>query len=104
MLHALDIQRVSTAADGTQGNGDSFVWGISADGSKVVFGSSADNLVTDDPNGHQTDIFQKDILTGNIIRIPVDPELFAGGGLDEFHNTSYDGPITVSPAGGVSAD
>jgi archaellum component FlaF (FlaF/FlaG flagellin family) len=44
------VQRVSVAADGTQGNGSSGAL-ISADGRYVALGSSASNLVPDDTNG-----------------------------------------------------
>jgi len=43
--------RVSVASDGTQGNGASVEASISADGSRVAFGSRANNLVGDDNNG-----------------------------------------------------
>ena len=55
--------RVSSASDGTQGNGSSSVRAISADGRFVAFYSAASNLVNDDINGVQ-DAFVKDTLTG----------------------------------------
>ena len=45
------IQRVSVAADGTQGNGNSMCPSISADGRYVAFDSDASNLVPGDTNG-----------------------------------------------------
>jgi Tol biopolymer transport system component len=48
--------RVSVGHSGTQSNGDSFVMGISGDGSVVLFVSSADNLVPGDTN-HRRDAF-----------------------------------------------
>ncbi|MBF9234913.1 PD40 domain-containing protein [Microvirga sp. BT350] len=63
------ITRVSTAANGAQANADSGAWGdISADGRYVLFSSDADNLVAGDTNG-KTDIFRKDLNTGEIIRV-----------------------------------
>ena len=71
------IRIISTAADGTQGNGGSgtyngggFITGtdsfsISADGTKVAFMSDASNLVPGDTDG-TTDIFVKDLTTGAI--------------------------------------
>ena len=50
------IVRVSVAADGTQGNFNSSVPAISADGHFVVFGSGAANLIPNDANG-ATDVF-----------------------------------------------
>ena len=49
--------RASTAADGTQGNFNSSIPAISADGHFVVFGSGASNLVPLDTN-NSTDVFQ----------------------------------------------
>ncbi len=58
---------VSTASDGTQGNGQcGYCEGypeISGNGRFIVFISSATNLVSGDTNG-VTDVFVKDLLTG----------------------------------------
>lgn len=54
------ITVVSTNASGTQANGYSQLPGFSADGTKLVFESSASNLVPGDSNG-TSDIFVKDI-------------------------------------------
>jgi archaellum component FlaF (FlaF/FlaG flagellin family) len=61
---------VSVASDGTEGNGDSFVWSISADGRYVVFSSEASNLVPGDTNGKR-DVFVHDRLTGQTTRVSV---------------------------------
>jgi len=45
------ITRVSTAADGTQADGNSYDPVFSADGTKISFASDADNLVPDDTDG-----------------------------------------------------
>jgi len=45
--------RVSVGRSGTQSSGDSFVMGISGDGSVVLFVSSANNLVRGDTNGRR---------------------------------------------------
>ena len=45
------IERVSVAADGTQGNDNSYCSSISADGRYVAFHSRASNLVPGDTNG-----------------------------------------------------
>ncbi|WP_162815552.1 PD40 domain-containing protein [Microvirga aerophila] len=60
--------RISTAADGAQGNGDSYYSSFNSDGRYVVFTSEASNLVANDTNGKQ-DIFRKDLLTGQIVRV-----------------------------------
>jgi Tol biopolymer transport system component len=51
------------------GNGDSHSPRVSPDGSKVVFVSSASNLVSDDSNGTVEDVFVYDILRDKISRV-----------------------------------
>ena len=63
--------RVSTDGSGTQGNSDSYMPSISADGRYVAFRSDASNLVTGDTNGTY-DIFVKDVTTGTITRVSTD--------------------------------
>ncbi|NIX75885.1 PD40 domain-containing protein [Microvirga terricola] len=65
-----EIVLVSTAGDAahTQGNGDSRSAQISADGRYVVFVSDANNLVAGDTNG-VSDIFRKDLVTGELVRL-----------------------------------
>ena len=75
-----DVQLVSAAADGTQGDAASKnAVSISADGTKVAFISSAANLVSSDTNGVQ-DIFVKDLETGAIERVSVAPDGNDGNG------------------------
>ncbi|MGE0576484.1 Calx-beta domain-containing protein [Reyranella sp.] len=62
------ITRVSTDALGNQANGFSDAPAFSADGTKIVFVSSASNLVSDDTNGTE-DIFVKDLTSGAIQRV-----------------------------------
>jgi Tol biopolymer transport system component len=50
------ITRASIASNGTPGNGDSSLPGISSDGAWIVYDSAATNLVPGDTNGH-TDVF-----------------------------------------------
>lgn len=52
-----DISRVSVDSTGTEGNGESFLASISADGRYVAFRSFASNLVAGDTNGTE-DIFR----------------------------------------------
>jgi len=65
------IIRVSTAADGTQGNGGSFSPAFSPDGTKVAFFGYPDNFVSGDTNG-QLDSFVKNLSTGEIERVSTD--------------------------------
>ncbi|MFZ1416317.1 MAG: hypothetical protein WAS73_17315 [Defluviicoccus sp.] len=62
------ITRVSTAADGTEGNDWNEYPSLSADGRFVAFGSYASNLVQGDTNGWP-DIFVKDLTTGVVSRV-----------------------------------
>ena len=74
-----DTTRVSTASDGTQGNGASHLarfsnvsgQNLSDDGRYVVFESDAGNLVPSDTNGVK-DVFRKDWQSGAIVRVSVD--------------------------------
>jgi Tol biopolymer transport system component len=60
----------STAADGSDGNGESTNPALSADGRYVVFESAATNLVANDTNGG-TDLFRRDLQTGAIELVSV---------------------------------
>ncbi|WP_427919812.1 TolB family protein [Streptomyces sp. cg40] len=60
--------RLSTAADGTQGDGASYGVSLSADGRYAAFGSSATNLVPGDTDG-VADIFVKDLRTGAVQQV-----------------------------------
>ncbi|MCC2653770.1 MAG: hypothetical protein K0Q60_3936 [Microvirga sp.] len=66
-LRTGEVTRVSVSASGQQINGDSVGSAISADGTKMLFASAADNLVRDDTNG-LVDLFVKDLRTGEVIR------------------------------------
>lgn len=57
---------ISTAKDGTLGNGNSYNARFSPDGRYVVFESDASNLIANDPDNHVTDIFMKDLKTGDV--------------------------------------
>lgn len=69
------ITRVSTDSDGQQGDRDSGLASISADGRFIAFSSGAANLVPGDNNG-SWDVFLKDTQTGHTIRVSTDS---AGG-------------------------
>jgi Tol biopolymer transport system component len=63
-------QRVSVGRNGAQGNGDSGVAAMSAEGQFVVFGSNASNLVPGDTND-MTDVFIRDRQSGTTRRVSV---------------------------------
>ncbi|MFF7794308.1 TolB family protein [Streptomyces sp. NPDC007991] len=56
-------EKASVAPDGTEGNGDSGGPSLSADGRRLAFVSSADNLVAGDTDG-AADAFVRDLKTG----------------------------------------
>ena len=64
------LERVSVAADGTQGNGRSYGKRITPDGRYVSYMSDATNLVAGDTN-QRTDVFLYDRQTGTPERISV---------------------------------
>lgn len=62
--------RVSTSASGGGGNGYSRWASVSGDGYHVAFSSAATNIVSGDSNG-VTDVFVKNLATGQIMRVSV---------------------------------
>ncbi|HMP47793.1 MAG TPA: flagellin [Oligoflexia bacterium] len=66
-----EVRRVTTDSSGTQANAQSSIGAISADGRYVVFDSVATNLVAGDTNGW-SDVFIKDLVTGETRRISTD--------------------------------
>ncbi|MFP4223398.1 MAG: FG-GAP-like repeat-containing protein [Phycisphaeraceae bacterium] len=79
-------ERVSVAADGTEGDRGSWGGSLSADGRFVVFDSPASNLVPGDTNGHWDgdnpgkDIFVRDLATGAIQRVDLSADGEQGNG------------------------
>lgn len=61
------IERVSVAADGTEGNNRSERPGMSPNGRYVVFTSDADNLIPGGSDGEDGQIFLKDRMTGKVV-------------------------------------
>lgn len=74
------IDRVSVSSSGVEGNGDSILPTISADGRYVAFKSLADNLVGNDRNG-VVDVFLHDRTAGTTERISVNRD---GGDGNDF--------------------
>jgi hypothetical protein len=66
-----NVTRVSTATDGTEGNGASDRASLSGDGQKLLFQSDASNLVSGDTN-QVTDVFMKDLTTGQTTLVSSD--------------------------------
>lgn len=85
-----ELLRVSTAMGGAQADGGSWGADVSADGRYVSFLSDAGNLVSGDTNG-VTDVFRKDLLTGEVIRVNVDAAGRQSWGAVGFASMSDDG-------------
>lgn len=85
--------RVSLPPTG-EGNSSSYDAEISADGSVIVFTSSASNLVSGD-NGGYRDIFAYDRESGDITRVSVNSSGTAGDGHSDNADVSGDGRYIV---------
>jgi Tol biopolymer transport system component len=85
--------RASVDSGEAEGNADSIVPSLSADGRYVVFQSAASNLVPGDGNGIQ-DVFVRDRVAGTTERVSVDSAGLQGNG-----------PSGIAPlVGAISAD
>lgn len=102
-LIVTDVDRVSTAADGTQANRDNSRPSISADGRFVAFDSAAGNLVTG-IGGRQ--VYVKDTSTGDIVCASLDDAGAAGSGSSGSPMISADGTavVFVSDSSNLVAD
>ncbi|MEW6747731.1 MAG: hypothetical protein AB1486_33800 [Planctomycetota bacterium] len=81
---------VSVSVSGEQGNGDSLLPVLSADGNRVAFASAASNLVSSDTNG-VLDVFVRDIAAGSICRVSVSSSDQEGNGESKNAFVSPDG-------------
>jgi Tol biopolymer transport system component len=88
-------ERVSLSVSGQQGNGNSILPAISADGQFVAFTSYADNLVPGDTN-QRGDVFVRDRTAGTTERVSLSSEGAEG------HTTEKYMPAGQSPS--ISAD
>lgn len=84
------VVRVSTGSAAEQAYGSSEFPAISADGSRVVFSSDADNLVEGDTN-EVRDVFVKDIFYGTTTRVSVSATGVQGNGASDRPSISADG-------------
>ena len=82
--------RLSVDSAGNQGNSDSELPSISADGRFVAFESDASNLVPGDTNA-SGDIFVRDLLTNTTTRLSVDSAGNQGNSDSELPSISADG-------------
>ena len=70
---AAGLVRASVATGGAEADAGSSQPDLSADGGRVVFTSSADDLVADDTNDHD-DVFVRDLSTGTTALVSATPE------------------------------
>lgn len=102
---AFDVQRMSVASDGTEGDGSSTTSAVSADGRVVAFVSAASNLVPGDAN-FQLDVYVHDRATGTTERISVGPNDEDADGQSATPSLSADGRYVAfaSLAGNLVVD
>ncbi|WP_050502737.1 PD40 domain-containing protein, partial [Streptomyces monomycini] len=94
-------ERVSVAADGTQGNGFSGDPTLSANGRFVAFTSEATNLGPTDTNGHQ-DVYVKDLRTGKVDLVSVAGDGTPGDALSGSPEISADGRYVAFYSGATN--
>ncbi|RCH64472.1 hypothetical protein DT019_32660 [Streptomyces sp. SDr-06] len=76
------VERISVAADGTQSDGDSTGGAISADGSRIVFSSSAKNLTPGNRAGEEA-VYLRDQRSGQLKHVgsyPLASPVISGDG------------------------
>jgi Tol biopolymer transport system component len=98
-------ERISVAADGTQGDGASLLPSTDAAGHYVVFLSDASNLVAGDTNGH-SDVFLRDTRLNTVRLISTGLDAAPANGRAGLPRISADGRFVVyySQATNVVAD
>jgi Tol biopolymer transport system component len=85
------ITLVSADAGGGLGDSNSFAPSISADGKWITFLSNADNLVAQDTNSFDTDVFVKNLQTSAIQRVSADSSGHEAHGVSGSASISLDG-------------
>lgn len=85
------VTRVSTSTDGEEGSQDSYKSaGVSADGLRVAFQSDAPDLVAGEM-GNKSNIFIRDLKTGNVELVSTSSSGAAGNGDSDAVSVSADG-------------
>ncbi len=95
------ISAVTSTADGIMSNGASGGFKLVANGTKVLFTSSASNLVAGDTNNTR-DIFVKDLATGAVTAVSSAADGTMGNGASGasyLANQSYENNLMLSPDG-----
>lgn len=91
---AFDVQRMSVASDGTEGDGSSTTSAVSANGRVVAFVSAADNLAPGDGNS-VLDVYVRDRATGTTERVSVAPDGSDANGQSATPVLSADGRLVA---------
>lgn len=91
---AQTVTRVSVASNGGQANGASYFGNVTANARFVVFSSDATNLVPGDTNA-RTDVFRRDLKTGQTTRISVNDAGVQGDGRSFASGVSRDGRLVL---------
>jgi Tol biopolymer transport system component len=91
-VEADSTERVSVATGGGQGNGPSITPSIDHTGTRIVFGSLADNLVSGDTNS-SSDVFLRDTATATTTRVSVTDGGEEGLGASLTPSISADGSV-----------
>lgn len=95
--------RASTSATGAEADGVSSEPSLSYDGRWLAFTSEATNLDPDDTND-VSDVFVKDLLTGDLVRVSVDTDGFEGDGDSVHPFISADGRFVVFASDATNLD
>ena len=93
-LQTNTLQRISFGNYGTEANGKSEGFGISADGRYVIFASNASNLIANDTNNVR-DIFVRDRQTNTTQRVSLTNEGLESNGASDLAAISADGRYVV---------
>ncbi|MCC2663141.1 MAG: algE7 [Geminicoccaceae bacterium] len=95
---------VSANALGEAAEGRAFLPSISADGRFVTFSSNADNLVTGTGSDTDSDLFRKDLVTGEVTLVALgrDKSAVSGDGTTVAHRDYGSGDVVATEVGGAS--
>ncbi|MEN1729324.1 MAG: hypothetical protein AAGJ52_12875, partial [Pseudomonadota bacterium] len=91
-LLCAQVQRISVASDGSQGDRDSYTAQLSDDGMVVVFRSNASTLIVGDTNNH-SDIFLHDVVAGTTERVSLLTDGSQNTRFSTFPSISDDGQL-----------
>ena len=95
------MERCSTSSQGVEANDGSFCPAMSPDGRYVAFSSGASNLVPGDTND-QSDVFRKDLSTGELVRCSTTPQGVEGDDWSHWTSISRDGRYVAFVSGATN--